>query len=151
MNARLLGWSAAALFSLSACSGLTGEARTDHTNCMQGSYGDCISLADRYQDGDGVEADADRAAELYLRTCRHKASLGGCTALAALAGDASLTSITIEDAEDALWSACRGYDFGACEQLVDFYNDADLSIHDPARAAAIAQRMCDDGLDWMCE
>ena len=32
MNARLLGWSAAALFSLSACSGLTGEARTDHTN-----------------------------------------------------------------------------------------------------------------------
>ena len=107
MNARLLGWSAAALFSLSACSGLTGEARTDHTNCMQGSYGDCISLADRYQDGDGVEADADRAAELYLRACRHKASLGGCTALAALAGDASLTSITIEDAEDALWSVPR--------------------------------------------
>lgn len=151
MNLRLLLPGACALLLLAACGGLSEEVRKERADCRQGDYSACIDLGDRYQDGDEVEQDLDRAATLYRRTCRHDHFLGGCTALASLASEYESQAIALEDAERELWRACRTYDVVACDDLIELYSNSDLSIYDIDRAQAVAQRLCDDGFYWHCD
>lgn len=117
--------------------------------CEGGDAAKCTRLAERYAAGDGVEADAGRAAELYSQGCGggHAA---GCVALAAMHETGEGLPKDLARAAQLLGTACDAGDGAACHRLADMHLDARGVPEDVPRALKLLRGACTGGVGESC-
>lgn len=134
---------------LAACGG-PQDVRAERADCRRGDEAACVSLGDRYVDGDEVEQDVDRAARIYLSACRNNPASDGCQAYVALGSDDASQSIDVNRALEIVWRPCRRYDVDACDDVLELLENPDLATYDPEHGQRVRDRLCLDGWDVFC-
>lgn len=130
------------------------RARTLYEKACQADTPDptaCSNLGYMYKTGNGVEADAARATELYARSCK-LGSLLGCTNYAGRLATGDGVERRVEGAEALLENACNSGFFDGCGQWIAMHArgcpDADSCGDDPTtlpQKSAVYEASCADG------
>lgn len=105
---------------------------------------ECAQEAERYERGDGVERDMDRALSLYDRACRREL-WKACTILGYLFEGGHGAPRNTRRATALYELACAGGERVACSNLGLFYLDGDGVQRSPRRAASLFSKSCELG------
>lgn len=105
--------------------------------CAGRTWQSCTGLASRYEIGDGVERDKQRAATIYRAACEAKVA-EGCTGLGMLGADAGLDG---DGVRKALRTGCILGDEVGCSALAGVLVDSERK---PERAEGLLmlERLC---------
>ena len=110
---------------------------------------DCAQEAERYERGDGVERDMDRALVLYERACRREL-WKACTILGYLLEGGHGAPRNARRATALYELACAGGERVACSNLGLFYLDGHGVQRSPRRAASLFSKSCELGHGTGC-
>lgn len=110
---------------------------------------DCARLAERYERGDGVERDMDRALSLYDRACRRE-QWHACTILGYLLEGGHGAPRDTRRATALYELACAGGERVACSNLGLFYLDGNGVRRSARRAASLFSKSCELGHGTGC-
>lgn len=139
-------------FSL-ACGGATlhsPEARKELRDCRRaGDTYACVSVGQRYVDGDEADRDIDRAYRLLRRACRDN-PYGGCAEFGILGLTEAEAGFSIDDVVEELERSCRRYAIDGCDVLIMVLETEDGGAYDPDYAQRIRDRLCYDGFEGFC-
>ena len=111
--------------------------------------GACVGDGKRLAAGDGVKADAGRAAAYFGLACGKRAKECFYSALASASGDGVPKDPV---AARALYGkACDAGDFDSCNNLGNLLFDGAGGAKDPAAAKALFKTACDGGVAFGCD
>ncbi|HEU5059331.1 MAG TPA: tetratricopeptide repeat protein, partial [Kofleriaceae bacterium] len=117
--------------------------------CPGGEALGCARLAERYERGDGVERDVERAVTLYERACRRELWTA-CTILGWLLEGGRGVPRDAQRASAVYQLACAGGEGVACSNLGLFYRDGEGVERSARRAATLFTRSCQLGHGTGC-
>lgn len=120
--------------------------------CDKGDGQACYDLGTRYEEGDGVAKNADRAVTLYERSCEI-GDAGNCWYLGTVYEDGGfgLVAPNVNRAAALYRKGCERGDGNACFSLGLLYKAGKGVPRNPAAAAAFIRKGCVDLASGVCE
>lgn len=118
--------------------------------CDRDDIDGCVTLATALAAGEGVDADAARAATLFTTACE-SGRPAACLSLAELRQSGAGVARDAYEAASLFATACEGGELRACFELGTLYHTGDGVPRNIEAAFTWWQRACDGGLQQACD